>query len=190
MKRIQIATAILILTSCASKSDLDSALTDNVDLKEQIASQSEIIDDLEEDGSNLEASLSNLQIEYDHLSGDNSDLNDELSSNKSELIIAKRDLARHICSEQITDMKYENIYDVSTILAGWWAKQDSVQSVQGTYRDAIWNNTDTKIHSVNFTSASDQKQYVEHFLVFFDEFGWRHGIYWLSGQCWLDSPFD
>jgi len=85
-------------------------------------------------------------------------------------------------------MKYENILDASTILAAWWARQPGVERVQGTYRDTIWSNANTKIHAIRYIASEDHKPYVEHFLVYFREFGMKPAVFWVGGQCWLDAP--
>ena len=147
-------------------------------------------DKLENQVLSLSESSNSLQGDYDTLLQEKEELQDKYSDTRSELQSKKRELGQLICTKQIDDMVYENIFDVSTILAGWWVKQSGVLSVQGTYRDHIWNNTDTKIHSIMFTSSDDNQPYVEHFLVFFDEFGWNEGIFWITEQCWLDSPYQ
>lgn len=189
MKKTLLLISLIFLVGCASKSELESALSEISVLESQISQKDLNIVDLEDQTQSLIDSLNNLQNDFDELNEEHDTLLEEFSNKKHDLQKVQNQLSKHICYQQIDDMKYENIFDVSTILAGWWVKQPGVQSVQGTYRDHIWNNTDTKIHSVMFTSSDDNQPYVEHFLVFFDEFGWKEGIFWLSSQCWLDSPF-
>ena len=189
MKKILIVCVFLILAGCASKTDLESALSDNLDLESQVSQKNEIIHNLETQVGSLDEKLADLQDEINELSLEYTDIEEELADKNYDLLIAERDLSLHICNIQINDMKFDNILNISTFLAGWYAQLPGIQSVQGTYRDSIWNNTDTKIHSVNYTDASDHQQYVDHFLVYFDEFGWNPSIFWLSRQCWLDSPY-
>lgn len=187
----------IFIAGCVSKSDYDSALDEISTLKEEITESESTVQGLQDEVESLLDETNTLQSEYEVLQSDFEELveekdllSDDYISAITELTIAEGTLSRQICDLQIDDMVYENIYDVSTILAGWWVKQAGVYSVQGTYRDHIWSNADTKIHTVRFTSEDDYNPYVEHFLVFFEEFGWNEGIFWLSGQCWLDSPFD
>lgn len=196
MKKTLMLISLMFLIGCAPKAELESALTKISALESQISQQDTIMGELEDQSQSLNDSLASLQSDFDTLSGEYDTLFEEketlqtkYSDTRKELQSAEHSLGNLVCSKQIDDMVYENIFDVSTILAGWWVKQSGVQSVQGTYRDHIWSNADTKIHSIMFTSSDDNQQYVEHFLVFFDEFGWDEGIFWLSRQCWLDSPY-
>lgn len=189
MRKIIIVVTAILLAGCASKSDLDAALSENKDMNSLVLEQKEIIADLEDQVNDLEETITKLESDFEILTEENDETKDELSEKKKDLLIAERDLKLHICNIQIDDMKYDNILNISTYLAGWYAQLPGIQSVQLTYRDSIWNNTDTKIHSVTYTDASDHQQYVDHFLVYFDEFGWNPSIFWLSEQCWLDSPY-
>lgn len=128
--------------------------------------------------------LSNTHALYDDLMIDYEDLESKHKTALSQKSLAESKLSQHKCSTQLSNMKYEGILDVSTILMGWYARQSHVDMVHNSYRDTIWNNTDTKIHSINYRHT-DGNSYVDHFLVYFDEFGWEKGVYWLSEQCWL-----
>ena len=189
MKKLVFTLILIILSGCVSQSELDSALADISALETKITENDLTIDDMESQVKTLTESANNLQTNYDELKDKYDTLDDDKDALQKEYNAAQNELGKLICSKQIDDMVYKNIFDVSTILAGWWVKQPNVQSVQGTYRDHIWNNTDTKIHSIMFTSSDDNQPYVEHFLVFFDEFGWKEGIFWIAEQCWLDSPY-
>jgi len=189
MKKLIFVLILITMSGCISQSELDTALADISDLETQIAEKDLTYEEMESQVNALTESANILQANYDELNDDYETLDDAKDALQKEYNAAQNDLGKLICSKQIDDMVYKNIFDVSTILAGWWVKQPNVQSVQGTYRDHIWNNTDTKIHSIMFTSSDDNQQYVEHFLVFFEEFGWNEGIFWIAEQCWLDSPY-
>ncbi len=130
----------------------------------------------------------NAQAEFDALTESYDELNSKFRIALADRSKAESELAVHRCDVQIDDMQYDGILDISTILMGWLARRNYVDMVHNSYRDTIWNNTDTKIHSIRYRHT-DGKSYVDHFLVYFDEFGWTEGVFWLSEQCWLaDGP--
>jgi hypothetical protein len=161
--------------------ELDKVMGEYTSAKDEIARLSII----ESSYHSTTQTLSETQIEYEELSTKY----DDLIKNHNKIVLENKSLesqlSNHICSEEISNMKYENILDVSTILAGWYTLQPDIDVVHGTFRNTIWSNTDTKIHTVRYRSSEDGESYVDHFLVYFDEFGWEEGVYWLSEQCWL-----
>ena len=207
MRKFNILIFSILFAACGSKAELEAAQTEivkaqgtletqaseisslqgeNEDYEDQVSDLISQIDDLENTKDALETNLteaedalSTLETGYEELQSSNSSANREIRDLTAEL-------GELQCDEQIDDMLYDDILTVSTILLAWWARQPSVERVQGTYRDTIWSNTDTKIHSVRYIAANDNQSYVEHFLVFFPEFGWESGVFWLTGQCWLD----
>jgi predicted nuclease with TOPRIM domain len=194
--------SFIFLIGCTSKTELDSALADLDSALMEISSlesktleQENTIKDYEDQLSTLVAENENLiaknellNQDYESLVNEKDELQSKYRENNLELTEANIQLEKLICDEQLDQMEYNNIFDASTILAGWWALQPSVSSVRGTYRDHIWSNADTKIHAIQFISSNDNEQYVEHFLVYFDEFGMKPGVFWVGGQCWLDVP--
>jgi seryl-tRNA synthetase len=199
---ISIAIVSILICGCVAKSDYETALAQIDDLETQITEKETTIDTLEAQNQSLSESLDSHQSELDDLNTDyevlsddyqlliedNETLQEEYSDTKDELWSAYSQLNKLICDQTIDNMVYENIFDVSNTLADWWLEQPSVASVRGTYRDHIWSNADTKIHAVMFISANDNQPYVEHFLVYFDEFGMKPGVFWVGGQCWLNVP--
>lgn len=132
-----------------------------------------------------------MQLERDNLQNDFVDVDEkykEYMKTASAVSYENKKLTEEIgeliCDETIEDMQYNSILNVSEIISGWMARRPKVERIHNTYRDTIWNNTDTKIHSVRYLHK-DGNTYVDHFLVYFDEFGWEEGVFWLSGQCWL-----
>jgi hypothetical protein len=97
-------------------------------------------------------------------------------------------LEKHICEESLTGMDYSSIANASAILMGFVAQQPWAERTQGTFRDSIWNNVDTKIHGVRYIGSRDHQPYVTYFMVYFPELTWKRGVYWLDRQCWLDRP--
>ena len=176
-----ISVIILLTAGCVSKGELEQANANISTLESQLQ-------DALQEKSELELTLEDLNSSFEELQIDNSDLQTSYSDAVSELSSESTLVDRLVCPNQIEDMKYTDIFDASTIVASWWARQPNVESVNGTYRDHIWSNADTKIHGVRFTSSSDHQQYVEHFLIYFREFGMEPGVFWVGGQCWLDSP--
>lgn len=142
------------------------------------------IENLRQENDEYEQVIEELQAEYDELKKSNDDIKQEKSSLQAEKLKLEREINSFKCTESLADMQYETILNVSDILSGWMARQSYVVRTNYTYRDTIWNNTDTKIHSVQYLH-DDGNTYVDHFLVYFDEFGWTEGVFWLSGQCWL-----
>jgi hypothetical protein len=92
----------------------------------------------------------------------------------------------HICPEVLPAMDYGSIADASTILAAFVAQQSWAGRVQGTFRNSIWSNADSKIHGVRYVDSRDNKSYTTYFMVYFKEYGWNTGVYWVDRQCWLD----
>lgn len=188
-----------LLSSCGVSAEEYSILrAKNEELQSELVSLNNALVNADNEIENLTENINVLEQEKDdheklieefqEKSNELEELNKELKEEKSSLQVEKRELESQltffICDESIVDMKYETILNVSDILSGWLAKQSYVVRTNYTYRDTIWNNTDTKIHSVQYLH-SDGEIYVDHFLVYFDEFGWTEGVFWLSGQCWL-----
>jgi hypothetical protein len=83
-------------------------------------------------------------------------------------------------------MQYTGIADASTILSAFVASQSWSERVQGTFRDSIWTNADSKIHGVRYIDSNDHQSYTTYFMAYFDEFGFDQGVYWVDRQCWLE----
>lgn len=193
--KLTIALVALVLVGCASQSDLEQAQSSVTELQDQVTELQSVIDDSKSENSSLsdqlaEANdeLTQVRDERDELQAELNQTTEDYNSARSRLTKATSQLNQLVCSQQIDDMKYDNILDASTIVAAWWARQSSVERVQGTYRDSIWSNADTKIHAVRYIAAEDNQPYVEHFLIYFREFGMTPGVFWVGGQCWLDAP--
>ena len=166
--------------------DLKETQSELVEKETSLANLSEEMNSLNQQYEDLSSSFSELQTKYDELETTFEETEEKLSELYSDRISLEAKISFYKCDERIPGMKYESIVNISEILSGWMAQQRWVERVQGTYRDSIWNNTDTKIHAVRYISSDDGNSYVDHFLVYFDEFGWTEGVFWLSGQCWLN----
>jgi len=188
MKRVAAVICALLVTGCSSQEALEdaqaraaSAESEVEAIQSRLSVQDANLDEaqatltaLEAANSKLETDLADVKADYSRASKHVDDLSDEVG--------------RYLCDKQITDMKYENVMDASTILAAWWARQPEVESVNTPYRDKIWSNALSQVHGIRFKSSEDHEQYVEHFMVYFDEFGMTPAIFWIGGQCWLDAP--
>jgi outer membrane murein-binding lipoprotein Lpp len=183
-----LACLTFILAACVSKADLQTAEKRASDLQAQVTS-------LQAQLAEKDTQITSGQAQLDELSSKVASLGADLTQAKKDLDQARRqasslssEVAKYKCSSQITNMNYDNVMTASTILSAWWSGQPNVESISTPYRDKIWSNAMTQIHGITFTSSEDHKPYVEHFLVYFDEFGWKPGVFWISAQCWLDPP--
>ncbi len=86
-------------------------------------------------------------------------------------------------------MKYQNPIGTIAILEGWFAQQDFVQEMQGTYSTTFWNDVNSRIHTIRYISAEDGLTTTANFLIMFEEAGWQPGILWMTESCWLDYPY-
>lgn len=188
---VVIVLVMLFMGACGvPQEDYDTAVEQTALLESSLTGyqidQQQLEEQLLETEAKLNASttsLSGLQNQYDDLDIEYRDL-DRTTKNTIQTIQSQLEL--HVCDQQLPDMRYESIMDVSTILQAFISGQEDTLRVSGTYRDTIWSNTQTKIHSIRYRSADDNEMYVDHFLVYFDEFGWGEGVFWISWQCWLD----
>ncbi len=183
-----------LLIGCASKAQLEAAdgqlwwLQYQINNLEDDLSTSEVeLESVESEKDDLNSKMEALQVSYDELQTSYEEVESKYSEARSKVTSLTSEVQKYVCDDQIDDMNYENILDASTIMAAWWAKQSDVERVQGTYRDSFWPNADTKIHAITYVSAEDNQQYVEHFLIYFREFGMNPGVFWVKGQCWLDN---
>jgi len=178
---IAIACLGLILSSCASKADLQTAETRASDLQAQVMS-------LQGQLAEKDTQITSDQAKIASLEADLTQAKEDLDQARRQASGLSSEITKYKCSSQITDMRYDDIMAASTILSAWWVKRPNVESVSTPYRDKIWSNAMTQIHGITYTGSEDHKSYVEHFLVYFDEFDMKPGVFWIGGQCWLDPP--
>jgi hypothetical protein len=181
-----IASLVLLTTGCVPKADLESAQAEGAQLQARVAELEGQVTDQEALLAQRELDLQSLQHDLDEAATQLHESEGAYSEAHNEAVRLAAELRRYVCDQQIDDMEYEDILDISTILSGWWATQPGVERVQGSYRDTIWSNAMTKIHAIRFVSSEDHQPYVEHFLVYFDELAMEHGVFWIGHQCWLD----
>lgn len=195
VKHVTLLIVGFLLVGCASPAELYKANAQVSSLQAQnwendstISSLEAQVDRLTDTESGLQSEMESLQASFDKVQSERDNRKSKSDEDYISILALTSQINRLICADQIVDMKYTNILDASTILAAWWARQPGVERVGGTYRNRIWSNGDTKIHAIQFVSSVDHEPYIEHFLVYFDEFEMKPGVFWLRGQCWLDVP--
>ena len=85
------------------------------------------------------------------------------------------------------NMDYSSIQTSSSRLQGFVANLPDVDHTSYTFRNTLWNNRDSKIHSVRYVST-DGNTYSRQFLVYADDGRWNNATFNIGGQCWLDPP--
>jgi len=171
------------------ENSLNSTIADlEVEIKTNQSISEDEISQMSQKLEDLTADYDLLVVERDELQEKYQKNRDELASKSSQVVKLSNQVSNLVCREKITNMKYDNIPDASTILSAWWARQSYVDRVVGSYRDQIWSNTQTRVHGIRYIDSDDKNQYVEHFIVYFNEIGMEQGVFWVKGQCWLDEP--
>jgi hypothetical protein len=96
-----------------------------------------------------------------------------------------------MCRDELTDnfkMEYDDIQTISSRLQSYVAGLPDVKRISYTYRTSVWNNADSKLHGVMYTSKADGNQYAMQFLVYVNELGFKPATFYIDEQCWLDAP--
>ena len=114
------------------------------------------------------------------------DLGFQLSTaNKNETALSKK-IEFYECEDKL-DMDYSSVMAASSRLMAYVDGLPSVDHTSTSFRNTLWHNADTKIYGISYV-ADDRETYSVQFLVFFNEFGLKEGVFYVDGQCWLDSP--
>jgi outer membrane murein-binding lipoprotein Lpp len=183
MKRLPALALVfsLIASACVSRSDFQAAQSEAQEAQAEATGLA----------SKLEAKEAELVAAQEQIA----QLDTDLESARAAEQAAKREASKlsaevdkYLCDSQINDMKYDDVMSASTILSAWFATRPDTKQVHTPYRDKIWNNALSQLHGITYTSEADNQQYVEHFMVYFDEFGFTPSVFWIGGQCWLDPP--
>ena len=188
MKWIAVAACTLLLVSCAPKSALDEAELRASNAEAQVTSLQATLTVSDGALAQARATATALETTNAHLQSDRAQARRDYSQASAQADKLSDEAEKYRCAKQISDMKYDNVLDASIILAAWWARRDGVESVGTPYRNEIWSNALSQIHSIRYTSSDDHQAHVEHFIVYVDEFGMVAGVFWIRGQCWLDGP--
>jgi TolA-binding protein len=142
--------------------------------------------DLRATEAQLQASLSQSEDRVSELETQVERLTTERNQARNQATQLQATISTYECDEALTAMDYTSVADASTMLMAFVAQQPWAERVQGTFRDSIWTNAGSKIHGVRYVDSSDHLPYVTYFMVYFDEFGWERGVFWVDRQCWLE----
>ena len=187
-KTIIVLTIPFLLASCTgiSQEDYDAANATITELESELNASLSENEILASDIDTLESDLETQETEYQTLVEENEELSSRVDDQRRQITSLTSEVSNYICDDTISNMSYGDILNSSTNLMAWVANQSWATRANSTIRDTIWNNTDTKLHGVVYTASEDNQQYLTWFLVYYDEFGWEEGVFWLDGQCWLD----
>lgn len=179
---VLISVLLLAATSCAPsvpQAQFEEAQATIQQLNGEVASLQSLADGHQATAVAAEARIAESQSQLEEVRAERV----EALRTVSELT---RTVAQYECEETLSDMQYDSIVDASTMLEAFVAQQDWSERVNGSYRDSIWSNADSKIHGVRYVDASDHQPYVAYFMVYFDEFEFDRGVFWIDRQCWLE----
>jgi len=174
MKKILLLIPLIFLAGCFSRLGVETAPPGIESSESQVNNNDSMIADLENQILDLTVSLASLQSDYDEL---------EAASASSE-----SSAGSHICDVDFGSMKYHNTSSAVAILEGWFALQENVQEMQGTYSTAFWPGVDSLTHTIRYIHADTGASTSTSFLIYFQEADWSDGLLWVTEQCWLDAP--
>jgi hypothetical protein len=174
MKKILSLIPLIFLVGCASIFGRESLPPEIESSESQVTNNDSTIADLESQVLNLTESLANLQSDYDEL---------EAASASSE-----SSAGSNICDVDFGSMKYQNTSSAVSILEGWFALQENVQEIQGTYSSVFWPGVESLTHTIRYINADTGASTATSFLLYFQEVDWSDGLLWVTEQCWLDAP--
>lgn len=188
-KAIFLLITLILVTSCStgiSEEEYNNAIANIADLEATEKSLSGQVDQYNTRVLELEALIEENDGLLAELQGENDELTSKNADQKRQIITLTSDNNKLMCEEELAGMTYGDILTISSKLMAWVTNQSWAERSNMTTRDSVWTNTDTKLHGVHYTASNDGKRYLTWFLVYFDEFGWSEGVFWLSEQCWLE----
>jgi hypothetical protein len=180
MKKILLIVLVVLLAACSPAPAAEvppAADTTSGDLSGQLSEKDAEIAVLEYQLADLGDQLDTLQLEYDALLA------------ASEGLAAEEEASSFMCQELLGNVRYDTPVGTIAILEGWFATQDFVQSMDGTYSTQFWTGVNSRIHTIRYTAAEDGLSTTANFLIMFEEAGWQPGILYLDNSCWLDYPY-
>jgi hypothetical protein len=190
MRKVIVPIIILLLVaSCStgiSEEEYNNALATIADLEANEKSLTEQVSQFTTSTHELEALIEEKGDLFEELQEDYDELLSENADQKRQLVTMSSDIDKVMCEEELNGMTYDDILTISSKLMAWVTNQSWAERSNMTIRDTIWTNTDTKLHGVSYTASKDGQRYLTWFLVYFDEFGWSEGVFWLTEQCWLE----
>ena len=139
MKKILLLIPLIFLVGCASIFGRESPPPVVESSESQDIEKDNTIADLEYQVLDLTESLDSLQNDYDEL---------EAASASSE-----SSAGPHICDVDFGSMKYQNTSSAVAILEGWFALQENVEEIQGTYSAAFWPGVESLTHTIRYIHA-------------------------------------
>ena len=183
MKKIALLLMVFLLVGCGARSEADSASAEDSSLASQ--DKDSYIADLEYQINDLTGSLETLRSDYATLSVENETLKARISGGAGG---GEGTGSIYLCPETIK-MRYDNPTGAIAILEGWFAIQDHVRLMEGTYSTPFWDKVSSRIHTIRYINEEDGLSTTDSFLIMFEEAGWMPGTLWMTQQCWLDPPY-
>ncbi len=174
MKKFITLICLLFLVGCALAPQQEAAPAGGEDLQAQITEKDNRITGLEGQVQDLTDMLGSLQSDYDDL---------QAASASSEPVSDA-----YLCPVGLENRRYQNPVSAIAIVEGWFALQDQVLELQGTYSIPFWTGVESRIHTIRYVNAETGLSTTASFLIFFEEAAWKEGLLWMTEQCWLDFP--
>jgi hypothetical protein len=176
MKKILMLVCVVFLAGCTGTPSPEAASAEGENLSAQITEKEAKITELEHQVQELTDMLGSLQGDYNEL---------KAATSNSEPMTSD-----FLCEAEFGEMKYQNPASATAIVEGWFALQDQVQELQGTYSTTFWEGVDSRIHTIRYINVETGLSTTTSFMIFFDEADWSEGLLWMTEQCWLDYPHD
>ena len=167
MKRILILTVVIFVAGCTAAGAPEAGPGAGGD--GQAPGGDDRIAALEGQVEDLEGQVSSLQAENDQL---------------------KAAGGSALCEVDFGNMKYQNPTSAIAILEGWFALQDQVQELQGSFPTEFWMGVQSLTHTIRYIHTDTGESATTSFLLYFEEAEWGDGLFWVTEQCWLDLPGD
>jgi septal ring factor EnvC (AmiA/AmiB activator) len=155
-------------------------------LAEQVASQGAKLSEAQGKLNDATAQLTNALSKIEDLETAKKALESRLSKMNGTTSIMTRKIDFYECEDSL-DMDYSSVLAASSRLTAYVDGLSFVDHASTSYRDTVWNNTDTKIYGIRYVHE-DKETYSMLFLVYCNELGWKKGVFYIDGQCWLDVP--
>lgn len=177
MKKILLVISLLFLVGCSGASTPDEEAPPAAPAEQSAAGdQSSEIAVLEYQVEDLTERLAALQAENDALKSQVGESGEVLASG-------------FMCENTLDNMKYSDPIGTIAIIEGWFATQDFVEKIQGTYSTTFWNDINSRVHTIRYISSEDGLTTTANFLIMFEEAGWQPGVLYMTESCWLDYPY-
>lgn len=191
----------------ASQASLSSVSGELQTARSQLVEREEIQQSLEEEleaalieNKTKEAEISDLEVQLNDaetraqeasdqiakLEGEKKEISSTLTKTLTEKAALTRKVDFYKCEDSI-NMDYSGVMPASSRLMAYVDGLPKVAHTSTSYRNTIWNNTDTKIYGIRYVTE-DRETFVKLFLVYYSELGWKRGVFYIDEQCWLDSP--